>query len=661
MNLVLSEAAVTSIHKAIDTVFDRVGGRLLLDKEILVEARPGLSLPGIFEAASASEYTSPDRDRLRVLTEGVRGYLDSYRARTKTEVVKAVTQALAEGGDLKQTLDRLLAGIWKKATSDLERMVATETHVARNVGVLDGLVKVNAAQGIEDPVVFFVVVRDGKRCGECTRLHLLEDGITPRLWYLSEVGHGYHKKGEENPKLAGLHPNCRCALSTLLKGFGYDRRGLVTFKGLHHDEMARQRGSVEKHEVYDSGGCTCTHEPLQKFMPEGEDLLHAVVAPHVQKRSQLPLDWEQRQDLRFGAERKRFLDTAHPSGLTIPDPHSLHPGVKSAIVNAPVTINFPVSALAGLAGSGRVLNLGAEGAGEGLGETDHDIRRDYEEKVFGVPTTEPWQKRPLYGALNFHPDLLRHYGAAPSYGEMYMTLKPHVQARTTYTPEDSFSCDGDSHSLGDVLVPHLDRDREALAERYLHVDPKDAARLHHFFVGTQGQDIPRRSTGYIEAQVWGGVDLGQDVDSIHIGPEAYDRGRYGKVDNPLAGPEVAEQAAVALGKKHEVKVISHRPLSAYAGRSSPITETVLYDPGTGTQKKPRIGAKPRKPRLPRVPKIRAGSRVSPASGSIVERNLGEGAVGIVDKISGGDHIVHWQGPDGITVDVHPASDLRLAG
>ena len=39
---------------------------------------------------------------------------------------------------------------------------------------------------------------------------MLPDGITPRVWKMSEMGSGYHKKGDSSPKIGGLHPRCRC-------------------------------------------------------------------------------------------------------------------------------------------------------------------------------------------------------------------------------------------------------------------------------------------------------------------------------------------------------------------------------------------------------------------------------------------------------------------
>jgi hypothetical protein len=74
----------------------------------------------------------------------------------------------------------------------------------------------------------------------CRRLHLLDNGKTPRVYKLSEVGHGYHKKGQDDPKLGGLHPHCRCTLVTLMPGFGFDKAGMVKYISRTHDEWAKQ-------------------------------------------------------------------------------------------------------------------------------------------------------------------------------------------------------------------------------------------------------------------------------------------------------------------------------------------------------------------------------------------------------------------------------------
>ncbi len=173
------------------------------------------------------------------------GYIEAQRHNTKAQVVKAVSSFLSDAWakgvdtDIETVLGGELASVWGKATAGMHRIVDTEASNARNMGTLDGIIKVNTVNSIEDPVVYFIVVRDDSLCSECKRLHLLEDGITPRLWRLSQVKHGYHVKGENVPSLGGEHPHCRCTLSTLLPGYGFEG-GSITFISLDHDEYKKQ-------------------------------------------------------------------------------------------------------------------------------------------------------------------------------------------------------------------------------------------------------------------------------------------------------------------------------------------------------------------------------------------------------------------------------------
>jgi hypothetical protein len=107
---------------------------------------------------------------------------------------------------------------------------------------MDAITKINAASGVSDPIVFFVVVRDQTLCPECKRLHLMPDKTTPKVYKLSEVGAGYHTKGDSDPKMGGLHPNCRCCLVTLMPGYGFDSAGMVTYKSPGWSEYDHQHG-----------------------------------------------------------------------------------------------------------------------------------------------------------------------------------------------------------------------------------------------------------------------------------------------------------------------------------------------------------------------------------------------------------------------------------
>lgn len=253
-NFVLGRKAVRAIHSAVSGLFARAKARFLGreygPKEISFGARPiehrhDLSLPAIFDASSRSEGMRPNPEVKETLMRVAAGYLDAHEALAKVKVVNAVqsflNDAAAQGTntDVKTVLGGQLADLMGKVTTDVKRIVDTESTRARNAGTLDAVTKINTIAGVSDPLVYFVVVRDGLLCSECKRLHLRPDG-RPRVWRLSQVGHGYHKRGDPNPKVSGLHPHCRCSLVTILKGYGFDAAGKLTYIGPDHDEAAWQ-------------------------------------------------------------------------------------------------------------------------------------------------------------------------------------------------------------------------------------------------------------------------------------------------------------------------------------------------------------------------------------------------------------------------------------
>lgn len=263
---ILTALAIRLIQKQVDSLFEKARARLLgpaaVDKRLYFGIRgidPNYSLPGIFAAASQEEKTKPNADILRKLLSNAENYLDAYRSHAKARVVKAVDSWLQEAAisgvqtDVQTVLGGELADVWKTVTNDVSRMVHTEAQNVKNVGILEGIINSNLTSGIEDPVVYFVIVRDEHVCSECMRLHMQPDGKTPKVWYLSEIGHGYHKKGQDNPKLGGLHPHCRCSLVTLMPGFGFNKQGFVSYIEPGWSEINNQRNG--------SGSTTQKSEP----------------------------------------------------------------------------------------------------------------------------------------------------------------------------------------------------------------------------------------------------------------------------------------------------------------------------------------------------------------------------------------------------------------
>ncbi len=233
---------IKRVQSAIDKIFERLKDRFLgvhiHDKTIAITTdRPDLTLAGLMVAAAADDGARISREALTATLHVAASYLDSAKERAKAQIINEVLTAKDPG----IALDAQLSAVWEKVTNDVVRIIDSEAQRARAVGGLEGIAMVNLQAGIEDPVVFFVVVRDIHCCGECKRLHVGPDGMTPLVYKLSEVGHGYHKKGDPDPKANGLHPHCRCTMCTLLPGYGFDASGRVKFIAVGHDEYAKQR------------------------------------------------------------------------------------------------------------------------------------------------------------------------------------------------------------------------------------------------------------------------------------------------------------------------------------------------------------------------------------------------------------------------------------
>lgn len=254
---VISKTARKAIEASVDILFERIKAKLLgpgtkplrLGKKNLVFSFvPELTLSGLYSASAKEEGVStPNEELLNGLLKITSSYLDAHKERAKAQIIQAVQSHMQNAVtsnkpiDTREVLGGQLSEIWDKVTADVKKVVETETTVVRNVGVDDAIQRISALQGISDPTVYFVTVKDRSRCDECTRLHLLDDKITPRVWKRSQVGAGYHKKGDSHPKVGGLHPHCRCVMSVLMPGFGFDASGRVIWRKLGWDEYANQQ------------------------------------------------------------------------------------------------------------------------------------------------------------------------------------------------------------------------------------------------------------------------------------------------------------------------------------------------------------------------------------------------------------------------------------
>lgn len=257
---VLSKTAVRVIHRAVEALFGRVRSRWLGRPErpsIRFTAGPArpqehLTMGGVFTASSRTEGLAPSTPIKEALEGIAEGYLDAAQEAAKARVVHAVqaflTDAEAAGveTDVKTVLGGELAELMGSVTASVRRIVDTETFRASSVAAIDVAERVSRAAGVDDPVVVFLgpndFVPNGNCCEHCRDLYFLEDGVTPRAWFRSELSAGYWKRGSTAPSIGPLHPHCRHRPTALLPGYGFNGTGRIVYVSPGFSEIQKQRG-----------------------------------------------------------------------------------------------------------------------------------------------------------------------------------------------------------------------------------------------------------------------------------------------------------------------------------------------------------------------------------------------------------------------------------
>jgi hypothetical protein len=250
----LSSTSKDAIAQIVEDMFDRIALQFIGDipklknkKNLVISSSRNMGLSHLFVQAMQNRTPNPiEADVLKSLLESAFGYIDSLKGRTRSNVTERidglVREAKLRNQEVSQAaIDDILAEELQKAKSHMTAIAESEATKLRNLGTMMDISRVAANLGDDDPTVFFVVVKDKSTCKECVRLHLMPDEVTPRLWKFSELKQGYHKRSENNPSAFGLHPHCRCTLTYLSKGFGFDRAGKLTYRSEDYSAFAHQR------------------------------------------------------------------------------------------------------------------------------------------------------------------------------------------------------------------------------------------------------------------------------------------------------------------------------------------------------------------------------------------------------------------------------------
>jgi len=192
--------------------------------------------------------------------------MDRYIGKTadqlKTDVLTAVEHQILpfkdrrEGAVIYEALQD--KEIWKKNLRSLLKdkvdnwefryrtVVNTELNRASNWGAMDAILHNNADQSPDEIIVFKQGNKPGHgACKYCAKFWYLEDGITPRVYKMSELianGSNIGRKAKDwLPTIDSTHPNESHILSELKQGFGF-QNGKLEWISEGHDEFKKQRG-----------------------------------------------------------------------------------------------------------------------------------------------------------------------------------------------------------------------------------------------------------------------------------------------------------------------------------------------------------------------------------------------------------------------------------
>lgn len=250
----VSSSGKEQIADVIEDMFNSIALQFIGDipklrnsKRLVISSMPNFGLSHLFVQAMQNKTPNAiEQDVLKSLLESAHGYIESLKNRTKSNITERIDGLAREAKLQNRKMDEreiqdILTDEMSKARSHLKAIAESEATKLRNLGTMMDISRVAANLGDVDPTVFFVVIKDGATCKECVRLHLMPDQITPRLWKFSELKQGYHKRGEENASAFGLHPHCRCTLTYLSSGFGFDKVGKLTYKSEDYDGYSKQR------------------------------------------------------------------------------------------------------------------------------------------------------------------------------------------------------------------------------------------------------------------------------------------------------------------------------------------------------------------------------------------------------------------------------------
>lgn len=241
----ISTSSKEQINRVVSDLFDKVALRLVgglpklqQRKNMLIGFESSTTLANLFVQAMGNKWANHiEQDVLKGILEGAYSYIDILKNKTSNSIVNRIEGLAREAHVIKDKvsefeLNRIIQEELEKAKSGLETIAASEGTKTRNLGMIMDITRAASSVGDTDPVIGFAVIRDGSTCESCISVNLMPDGVTPKLYKLSEVSAGYFKRGDKVPSILGQHPHCFTENQRIATDLG-----LFTFKELFESQL----------------------------------------------------------------------------------------------------------------------------------------------------------------------------------------------------------------------------------------------------------------------------------------------------------------------------------------------------------------------------------------------------------------------------------------
>lgn len=240
-----------AVQFEVDDLYNKLQARLLgrffkgpkIYFEIVENTDPLDTMEGMFRYALNTLYgpkVDVNENILKLLTDTTKNYLDAAKLKARNQVIHDIFGAK----NIDEVVD-LVEENMDKATSYINTLLVTEVRNVSATAEKDGIAQVAADMGVEDPHVCKVGVKDSVTCKVCKHLWWQDyNKNIPKVYKLSELKDGYNKSqklGKAEATVLPTHPHCRCVLTFIPPGFSFNDSGMLTFKGLKHDEWEHQR------------------------------------------------------------------------------------------------------------------------------------------------------------------------------------------------------------------------------------------------------------------------------------------------------------------------------------------------------------------------------------------------------------------------------------